>query len=174
MSNKTPKLHRTCWAIDLENLIGGNQKLGEQENPEDTIKDLWNQLKPAIAPGDQVLVATGPAMAKHALFALQSEGVRFLVGRGIDGADNALLDAVDEEFVARRFGSLVIASGDHKLAPMARRARLQGIKRVWNLTANGGGRPSRVLREACTLHAQLNTASQAAHGAPTGFSQVAA
>lgn len=132
---------RGLHLVDLENLLGAHRDLS-------TTRWVWQRYAASgvLKPGDQVVVATGPAFAAAAWFALPTIGVRRLVRSGVDGADLALLDETDPRWVARRYGRLVISSGDHVFALLARQAALAGMQ-VTNVT--GYGRPSPTLARQC-------------------------
>ncbi len=77
-------------------------------------------------------------------------------GSGPDAADLALLGAVDEGHVARRYQRLVIASGDHAFAPLAGRMAATGMEVV--VVALRGGL-NRELASAATRIAYLPAAA---------------
>ena len=60
--------------------------------------------------------------------AIHGANVRWIVGADApDGADRALLAAIDLRRVARDYDELVIVSGDHAFADLARRAKMLGL-----------------------------------------------
>lgn len=65
---------------------------------------------------------------------------------GEDRADAALIEAVDIAWVVANFGQVVIGSGDHIFAPLARRFRAAGLHVVQVI---GGGGCSAALYRAC-------------------------
>jgi len=67
---------------------------------------------------------------------------RLVVGYGPDGADNALVAAIDERVLHERFTTLVIGSGDHHFAVLAARAKAAGLTTV---AVIGRGKLSRAL-----------------------------
>lgn len=138
--------HRKLFVVDLENLLGVDRTAGG-------VNLVWNHIRPAIGMNDQVLVASGPTLAKVALFELKDERVRYYVRSGVDGADLELLDRVDEAHASKRYDAIIIGSGDGRFTSMAYRARAAGLQ-VWQVT--GRGLPSRKLAKAAHLHAQLN------------------
>lgn len=82
-----------------------------------------------VEPVDHVVIATGPTLAPIAVFAWP--GSRFVMGHGLDGADDALIDwAVDRERIARRYEAIYIASGDHRFAELAEDLATRGVRTV--------------------------------------------
>ena len=136
---------RKCFVVDLENVVGGSDRNHD-------VPRVWNMLRPGIGSHDQVLVASGPQLARTALFDLKGENLRYHIRAGLDGAELELLRQLDEAHAARRFGTLVIISGDYRFAQMATRARSLGM-RVWQV--QGRGATSQVLWKASHVHARL-------------------
>lgn len=106
------RLPRTLHLIDLENLCPGGRVTTAM------VQKVWDSYKSeaGVSNGDAVVVGVGRSNAATAFFALP-DGIRRVVGRGLDGADLALLEAGDPEWAQRRFQRLMIASGDHIFAP---------------------------------------------------------
>jgi len=144
----SPVRPRAIHLIDLENLVGD-----PFAGPE-TIAGIWRIYAAGIGlhPGDHVVVATGPGMAATAWYVLPAAGIQRRTKRGPDGADRALIEAVDLHHDARRFGMLIIASGDHIFEPLARQARSEGMS-VWNIAGKGG--LAKTLKAACPLRSRL-------------------
>jgi hypothetical protein len=105
---------RTLHVIDLENLARGTARsVGEFLDVVDRYRAVAR-----IDTGDLVEVAVDASAWRCVAFALpRSWRVRF--GYGRDGADRALLRAVDLGVVARRFDRVVIGSGDHAFVGLA-------------------------------------------------------
>ncbi len=57
-------------------------------------------------------------------------GAQTLIGHGPNGADNALVDAIDWDLLVRRFDTIYIGSGDHWFTGLAHHAHLLGLKVV--------------------------------------------
>lgn len=102
------KEETTLQLIDIENLCGGSIQVGIFHNQvRDTVAS-FSKSKSLLT-----IVAAGPA-------ALQScpnlmwewSHDRFLIGRGVDGADSRLLDVLTEPQL-RRVTAVEIWSGDH-------------------------------------------------------------
>lgn len=101
---------------------------------------------------DHSTVAVSCRNATAAFLALPA-GVRRVVGADRpDGADLALIGSVDVDWVADRFGRVVIGSGDHIFAALAGELRQRGVEMVQVI---GGGRCSTELYRACTGHLYL-------------------
>lgn len=102
---------RTMRLIDVENLAGG--PLTDVA----AIQALIEQVIPK-GPGDQEVVAVSGDDNAIATFFVWNGPARFLLRRGHDGADLALLGELrDVAFLRARFERVVIASGDHAFAP---------------------------------------------------------
>jgi hypothetical protein len=142
---------RRLHVIDLENLLGTARSLLQ-------LRQVWAtyRLGIGIHPGDTVLVASGPRVARVALFELADENLRYYIRSGIDGADQALLDHVDPRHAASRYRWLIIASGDHAFTPLAQAAQALGLP---TLQVAGAGRTAKSLALACSLHARLRLPS---------------
>ena len=112
---------RKLHLVDIENLCGGSHVAGG------TVEDKLDEYDEvaAVLGVDHMIVACGPQLV------LPTKGCRsgaqVLVGRGIDGADMALLSAASVADLARRFDEVVIASGDHIFRALAVGLRLSGV-----------------------------------------------
>lgn len=111
--------------VDIENLTDGAKATRAE------VQGLWAVLReqaPGISPRDHVVIGAGRGVARRYEPLIQGENVRWVVGdQAVDGADEALLAAVDLHAVARQYDELVIASGDHVFADLARRATALGL-----------------------------------------------
>jgi hypothetical protein len=126
MSNNH-EANRSLVLVDLENLIGGaaNKRLVAA-----TITQLMT--RPWAQDGSLIIVGTGPTLAETAMFSVPPSW-RYVIGRGLNGADNALLQAAEP--LLDRVGRLVIASGDHAFE----RAAQSLPRHLVNLLAPIGG-----------------------------------
>jgi hypothetical protein len=150
MAHHTHPAGRTLHVLDIENLVGGSAVGPTAVGPALSAY----RATAAVRAGDHVIIGSGPALAVAA--GLAWPGARLLLGHGIDGADRALLDAVDVDFVAAHYDRVVIASGDHCFAQLARSLRAAGLDvTVVTLSTRS---LARVLREA-TMHPPLALAS---------------
>ena len=109
--------------IDIENLCGGSCQV---------IK-FHSQVKEVVASfgkSDSFLtvVAAGPnAIQSCPQLLWDWESDRFLIGRGVDGADNRLLDVISEPQL-RRVGEVQIWSGDHCFANVSKSLVRRGVR----------------------------------------------
>lgn len=142
---------RSCHLIDIENQVGG---------PAASVEDIqrWWQIyrdeAVGIRPGDQVIVGASHFAAKNVWFALPMVGIQRRVKSGPDGAETAILDALDLDHLSRSFYRLVIASSDHFFAAIAYKARALGMEVHMVI---GRGVPSRALLAACPTHTFIRT-----------------
>lgn len=139
---------RRIHLIDLENLVGGTAGINSTDCT--GILGLY-QAHIGIQAGDHAVLGVGPRLGRL-LVGADLHNFQLRVGRGIDGADRALLDSIDIKFAANRFDKLVIASGDHIFSPLADRARQLGMQ-VWQVS--GRGRLSGELARVCPFRLRL-------------------
>ncbi len=113
---------RTLHLLDPENLMGGpHQSCDALRYAAQSYKNII-----PVRSGDHVIVGTSPGLALEA--GLKWPGSRLVIGSGPDGADHALLDAVeDTEWVAERFDRVIIGSGDGIFQPLAHAFRSRGV-----------------------------------------------
>lgn len=147
-----PSRKRRYFLIDLENPTRGAKATSEQ------VAKLWALLKeqaPGVAPHDHVVVGTSRTVAGRYRPVINGENVKWVVGANAkDGADRALLAAIDLNSVARRYDELVIFSGDHAFTQLAVSAKRLGLG-VHVITAehpNGRSMLSRGLSDAADIH----------------------
>lgn len=109
---------RTLHVVDIENLAGGSGGCADEAvaRYRETVR---------VAPGDHAVIASGPTMLVAAAHAWPGACVR--LGRGLDGADDALLEELDPGFVAAHYDRVVIGSGDHAFAPAVVALRRLGV-----------------------------------------------
>jgi hypothetical protein len=72
-----------------------------------------------------VVLGTGTELAFAAKAAWP--GALLRIGKGLDGADRALLSVLDPAFIASHYHRLVVASGDHAFAPMVADLRARRV-----------------------------------------------
>jgi hypothetical protein len=111
--------------VDLENLTHGAKATCQQAAA------LWGvltQQAPGIAPHDHVVVGAARYVVRRYRAAINGANVKWVVGSdGPDGADRALLAAVDLRRVARDYDELILASGDGAFTELARQAKALGL-----------------------------------------------
>lgn len=103
---------RTLHLIDVENLVGGSAA------GVDAVASALEAYRRTvtIGPDDHVVLGSGTELAFAANAAWPSALLR--IGKGLDGADRALLSVLDPSFIVSHYHRLVVASGDHAFAPM--------------------------------------------------------
>lgn len=116
-------LRRAHHVIDIENLFALTR--GE---PVLAAAGLLYRIVAGVGPSDLLTVAADRSRIFDLHTAFPGASLRW--GIGPDGADRALLDAIDVGLLARRFDTLVIGSGDHVFWDLAYRARAVGLKVV--------------------------------------------
>lgn len=120
-----PTRRRRYVMVDIENPTRG-AKATRQE-----VATLWNILKqqaPGIAPHDHIVIGASRMVLRKYGAAIDGPNVKWVVGADApDGADRAILAAIDLRQVARDYDELVIISGDHVFADLARRAKIVGL-----------------------------------------------
>ena len=127
-----PTATRALHLVDLENLAGD-----PRASAVTALATFGEYLKLAEwRPGDHVIVASNPHLvAKIAFDAPVPWSLHAAFGE--DGADTMLLSHAPPEWVARRFGRLVVGSGDHIFAPRAAHARALGVEVLVVARADG-------------------------------------
>lgn len=141
---------RTLHVIDVENLVGGSAVDLDAVAP--ALAAYRRSV--AVAEIDHVVLGTGPRLAFAAKVAWP--GAQLRVGRGVDGADRALLTALESRFVAARYGRVVVASGDHAFCGLVSSLRALGTAVV--VVTRDELSLSRPLRRL-TMHRTLAAAS---------------
>lgn len=141
---------RTFNLIDLENLVAG------RVNPV-SVNEAWSEFTAAIDARhtDLTTVAVSRRNAAAAFFSLPANLQRVVGANCPDGADIALIASVDIDWVVANFGQVIIGSGDHIFAPLARRFRSAGLNVVQVI---GRGACSASLYRACNEQRYLNPA----------------
>lgn len=107
--------HRTITLVDLENLLAE-----ARTQPTRAWKPILDAFRMALAPyGPNLLVVgTGPSLLFSARLVFPE--ARLVLGRGVDGADLALLNACkDVRHMSQRFDRFIVASGDGIFAERA-------------------------------------------------------
>jgi hypothetical protein len=113
---------RTLHLVDLENLVGDPYADGAS-----AIDALERYLEASRwEPGDVVHIAVNPRLALEIGWRLPIR-CSLRTASGPDAVDLRLQACADPEFVARRFGRLVIGSGDHGFIANACAARRTGV-----------------------------------------------
>lgn len=116
---------RKIVLIDLENMLFGNHQGSDPNRRPDRSAEILD-LAQARRPGDMLIVGCNP----HLAFLANDHfpGAKIVTGKGKDGADQALIDAVDASHAADRYTELCIVSGDHAFSEIAHAARRAGLR----------------------------------------------
>jgi len=107
--------HRSLHIIDIENLVGEEHARGDEETFQRVIQDYT--AASGMREEDPVMVGCHPGLVFVAQRTLGQRGQIF-ARRGENGADLALLEALDPTFLASRFHLVTVGSGDHIFAPV--------------------------------------------------------
>jgi hypothetical protein len=141
---------RSLHLVDLENLAGD-----PRANAASALHVYDEYLDAARwQPGDHVIVATNPWLMARIAFDLPAATSRHAV-HGRDGADTMLLSLAPPELVTKRYGRLVVGSGDGIFVSRAQTVRDQGVN--VDVVARAGGCSARLHGFDCTFLA-LNAA----------------
>jgi hypothetical protein len=113
---------RTLHILDFENLCAGSARIPEfKEN----VVTIYRRIA-GVDEKDHVVVGVGPTGFLHAADAFP--GCRLVIGRGLDGADVALLKVLEDvDWIAQRFDRVVIGSGDHCFSSVVEHLRSLGL-----------------------------------------------
>lgn len=110
---------RTLHLIDVENLVGG---VAAGVDAVASALDAYRRTV-TVGPDDHVVLGSGTELAFAAKAAWPSALLR--IGKGLDGADRALLSVLDPSFIVSHYHRLIVGSGDHAFAPMVGALRAQ-------------------------------------------------
>ena len=116
--------HRKIVLVDLENMLFGEHEGSDRSRPLDRSQEILD-LAQARRPGDSVIVGCNPQLVFLAseLFS----GAQIVTGKGKDGADLALIEALDLGRAVDRYDELCIVSGDHVFSEVAHPVRKAGL-----------------------------------------------
>jgi uncharacterized LabA/DUF88 family protein len=123
-TNSIGLVDRSHIVVDLENLCGGSDSVPKLASK------MYRDLSKIVSfERMQVVVAVGiNAWLKTPELGFLWPNARYLVGRGIDGADIRLVEDLVEEPQALRSARVVIASGDGRFANCAEILTEQGVE----------------------------------------------
>ena len=114
---------RAHHVVDIENLLALHR--GDHVAP-----DAGLRYRSIAGVGREDLVTVAADVNRWFEAKVAFPGARVLPGYWSDGADRALTDAIDVEFLATRFDTVVIGSGDGWFTGLAYEARRAGLKVV--------------------------------------------
>lgn len=112
---KWERRQRTLHVLDIENLVGEEHALGDAETFQRVLADYTEAS--GMRDDDPVMVGCHPGLVFVAQETLGQRGQIF-ARRGENGADLALLSAIDIPFIANRFHLVSLGSGDGIFAPV--------------------------------------------------------
>ena len=112
---------RRIVMLDIENLNGG----AVENVSSATI--AWAEIAHAIhlRADEQVVIGVGPSSLLAT--GVSQPAARKVLGRGLDGADHALIRVMKEERLASRFNEVIIASGDGIFSDIAAELGARGM-----------------------------------------------
>lgn len=115
---------RSFHIVDVENLCGSGQPRPA------TVRAMFERYGQAagMQAEDHGVASVNRSVLPCVLYELVHQLRWIPAGTGCDAADRALLEAVDEALLARRYRRVVIGSGDHAFAPLAERLVSSGIQ----------------------------------------------
>jgi hypothetical protein len=102
---------RRLILVDLENLVGMSPREATTDDYRFAVAELVDRLH-IDAAADRLIIGVNPALAftAHDL----CPAARIVTRTGPDGADERLCEELDDvRFIARRFDTVIVASGDH-------------------------------------------------------------
>lgn len=143
-SSSSPTSLRTLHLLDLENLLGDPR--ADAERALAMFADYLDVAR--WQPGDHVILATNPWLMTKIAFDLPVECNRHAV-HGRDGADTMLLSLAPAEVVTKRYGRLVVGSGDGIFVGRAQAVHQRGV--TVDVVARAGGCSRRLQRFSCTF-----------------------
>lgn len=116
------KTYRALHVVDVENeIMSGTFGLQDVVR----LHNAWDAtVKPHV--GDQYFLATGDRTKLELAFGWQDARPVFRPGK--DGADDAIVEFLDIEHIAKRYTHVFIGSGDHKIQPAAKKLIEAGVK----------------------------------------------
>lgn len=112
---------RRFVAVDIENVVGGAVS-------DSTVAcAAWQHIAEVIAleNHEQVVVGAGPSSLLAA--GLTRPTARLVLGRGLSGADLALVAVLRSERIAERFDEVLIVSGDGAFADVSAELAKNGV-----------------------------------------------
>jgi hypothetical protein len=144
MTTSSGTSHRTLHLVDLENL------LGDPRADADVALARFHEFLTVAGweLDDHVIIATNPWLMTKIAFDLPVPASRHAV-HGRDGADTMLLSLAPTELVVKRYGRLVIGSGDGIFTSRARAVRDSGV--AVDVVARPDGCSTRLHEFGCTF-----------------------
>lgn len=143
---------RTLHLVDLENLLNGRVDAH-------SVAEVWDEYQrvTGMCEDDHVIVSVSQRNAVATFFSLPAAVQRIIGSNEADGADHALLEAIDIAWTARRFGQVMVATGDGIFTPVAACLHARGLQMVQVI---GGGKPATSLYRQCAMQLYLTAAQR--------------
>jgi hypothetical protein len=140
---------RTKIYVDLENACGGSALVAQNQT---SVRKKIQLFAEQFA--SQVTYSVGPSALQDCRSLVWDWGfARFLPGRGLDGADLALLSAIQSDRFRPNIDTLILVSGDHIFAETVLELKSAGI-------------PTTVVAQSRSLSNQLRIAATRVHYLP--------
>jgi hypothetical protein len=118
------QIERTIVIVDLENACGGAHMVPTLHKPVHQAVNCLVGVDPRL-----IIYSTGPkAIGLCPDMWFEWHDARFVLGHGLNGADNALIEVIRHEPAASRSTRLVLVSGDHAFAEPVAELKAQGIR----------------------------------------------
>ena len=130
LPHKKRKAVRRIVMLDIENVNGG--AVEDVLSATNACAEVADAI--TLRADEQVVIGVGPS-SLLATGASQPRA-RVVMGRGLDGADKALVSVLQNEGLADRFDEVVIASGDGMFSDVAAQLAAQGM--TVTVVARGG------------------------------------
>ena len=122
LPHKKREVVRRYVAVDIENINGGSVR--DTRRADEAFQAVAAAVQ--LADGEQVVIGVGPSSLLAS--AVVRPRARMVMGRGINGADHALIEVLSEERMPQRFNAVVIASGDGIFASVAADLAAAGLE----------------------------------------------
>jgi len=119
---KTKKApNRALHALDVENELSGGV-FGTAD-----VEHLHRAWDLGVNPGkqDQYFLATGKRTAEAITFGWPNAAKEIREGK--DGADDAIIEYLDVNYVAANFGQVFLGTGDHRMQPKVKELIAAGV-----------------------------------------------
>lgn len=151
---------RSYVLVDVENLTAGASLTCDE------LSQLWTTIRSdlGLTDHDHIIVGAAVAVSRRYRPVIRGTNISWVVGaQAADGADQALLAATNLIQVAAQFDQLVIISGDHAFADLARRAQNRSLQ-VHVVSTRQNGRHT--LAASLARHATTQTVITIDHATP--------
>ncbi len=142
---------RTKIYVDLENACGGSNLVAQNQK---VVKQKIHMFTNQFA--SQATYSVGPlALQNSPSLIWDWEFARFVPGRGLDGADLALLSAIQSDRFRANVDNLILVSGDHIFAETVKALKLSGI--ATTVVARHSSLSNQLRKAATHIHYLPNT-----------------